>query len=415
MDVSDVVKFVSAQKSVTGVQRTVLDLLIALQKQPLQFKLCAYNYKLKAYEEVTLSSLLSPVVVLPKPLPIEKRLGKTLVSLVPKPARHLEPFSSIDTWVRGPLPPPYVPPEMFAAGDTFVCLGAFWDMPSYVDIVRAKVFAYRMKFAMIVYDLIPVQHPNWFPAEHVESWRWKLDTLTDIADVVFVISGFTGQALMDHSRARGRNIPRIEQIRLGDPIFSQQSAAPGAGTSIDPRCVPGHYVLVVGSIDIRKNQTFLLPIWARLARELGDSAPGLVVAGKVGTRSEDFFATLESAPELKDKVVILRDLSDEDLAALYRGAMFTVLPTLAEGWGYPVAESLAFNKVCLASRLDSIPEVGGDCCIYFDPHDMDTAYNLIKELVIDRGKREKLEAGIASGYRPTDWSVAAQTISQALQ
>lgn len=419
MDVSDLARFSANVNSVTGIQRTVFDLLVSMRQSGHEFKLCSYDIFYRIYVEVEFSSLelasarkdRSPFMSDPG-----RRIVKTLISLVPKKIGRKKIAGAIDDWLR-PVEP--CKPAKFSSGDTIVCLGAFWDVPNYVDIVRTEIFASRMKFAIIVYDLIQIQYPNWFPRGHVEDWREKLHALISISDAVFVISEFTGQALTAYASERRIKIPKVTEIRLGDPMFSRAlvekyPASDGSVDSrlgsIDQRLDSKNYIMVVGSIDVRKNQRFLLPIWARLLKELGEQTPYLVIAGKPGIGSDGFFAALGSSAVLRNNVIVLRDLNDAQLSQLYRRTMFTVFPTLAEGWGYPVAESLAFNKVCIASKIDSIPEVGGDLCFYIDPNDMEAAYQLIKSFIVDRDQRERAEARIASEYKPTDWSVTAQTI-----
>ena len=62
-------------------------------------------------------------------------------------------------------------------------------------------------------------------------------------------------------------------------------------------------------------------------------------------------------------------MTDVELALLYRKCLLTMFPSLAEGWGLPVGESLAYGKICIASRAGAIPEVGGELVDYVDPYD----------------------------------------------
>ena len=64
--------------------------------------------------------------------------------------------------------------------------------------------------------------------------------------------------------------------------------------------------------------------------------------------------------------MFLEGTSDPDLAALYRRCLFTVYPSLYEGWGLPVTESLCYGKTPLLSRVASLPEAGGEFADYFE-------------------------------------------------
>jgi glycosyltransferase involved in cell wall biosynthesis len=73
---------------------------------------------------------------------------------------------------------------------------------------------------------------------------------------------------------------------------------------------------------------------------------------------------------LSGHVTWIENPSDTELEQLYRSCDFTVYPSLFEGWGLPVGESLWFRKRCIASRAGGIPEVGIDAVDYIDPLDV---------------------------------------------
>ncbi|MDT8349839.1 glycosyltransferase, partial [Roseomonas mucosa] len=93
-------------------------------------------------------------------------------------------------------------------------------------------------------------------------------------------------------------------------------------------------------------------------------------AGRVGWLVADLMQQLENAEWLGGKIRLVRDPSDEELLALYRGCRFTLFPSLFEGWGLPVSESLALGRPCIASNRTSLPEAGGALARYFDPDDL---------------------------------------------
>jgi glycosyltransferase involved in cell wall biosynthesis len=80
--------------------------------------------------------------------------------------------------------------------------------------------------------------------------------------------------------------------------------------------------------------------------------------------------------------------------------LLTIFPSLAEGWGLPVAESLAHGKFCVASNRTSIPEVGGDLIDYFDPADEDQVVAKIERVLFEPGYLAAREARLRTEYRP---------------
>ena len=108
-----------------------------------------------------------------------------------------------------------------------------------------------------------------------------------------------------------------------------------------------------------------------------------------------------------------RTLSDTELAALYRACLFTVFPSLSEGYGIPVAESLQHGRLCLSSDLAVIREHAGNLPWYFDPSDEGAAYDLLRRAIENEDARRDAERRIIQLYRPCSWASSYQTISTA--
>ena len=123
--------------------------------------------------------------------------------------------------------------------------------------------------------------------------------------------------------------------------------------------MPDRFVLFVATIEGRKNHQLMLDIWRRMVVD-GDDPPSLVCVGRVGWRTQTFLAELVETNYLDGKIVLLEEISDEHLKLLYSRCLFTVCPSLYEGWGLPVGESLAAGKICVCSDRASLPEVAGE-------------------------------------------------------
>ena len=119
------------------------------------------------------------------------------------------------------------------------------------------------------------------------------------------------------------------------------------------------FALSVGTVEIRKNHARLLHLWESMAREWGEGWPKLIIAGKRGWQADEALRALRRADN-QSPYLWIEAPTDEELVWLYSRASFTVFPSLAEGWGMPIGESLWFGKPCVASNTTSMPEVGGD-------------------------------------------------------
>jgi glycosyltransferase involved in cell wall biosynthesis len=129
---------------------------------------------------------------------------------------------------------------------------------------------------------------------------------------------------------------------------------------------------------------------------------------------QDLMQQLQNTNFLDGKIISIEHPSDAELAALYRGCLFTVFPSLYEGWGLPVTESLTFGKPCVISNATSLPEAGGTLARYFDPENIAEATRVIHETIADRAALAAWERRIATEFQPVAWDVSAQAIIEAL-
>jgi glycosyltransferase involved in cell wall biosynthesis len=130
------------------------------------------------------------------------------------------------------------------------------------------------------------------------------------------------------------------------------------------------------------------------------------VVGKRGWLYGGFFDCLEQSP-VKDAVLLPGYVSDEDLPAVYAGAQALVFPSLCEGFGLPVLEAMACGTPVVSSNASSIPEVGGEAALYFDPSDTEEITAAVRRLLRESDLRDSLRTrGLAQTAR-FSWQLAA--------
>jgi glycosyltransferase involved in cell wall biosynthesis len=147
------------------------------------------------------------------------------------------------------------------------------------------------------------------------------------------------------------------------------------------------YVLAVASLEPRKNFGRLLDAWTSLGQTTG--AHQLVVVAAEGWRQGRIRRRLERMTG-DGSVVKIGHISEEVLASLYRRANAFVFPSLAEGFGLPVAEAMACGTPAVTSRISSMPEVAGDAALLVDPEDPDEIADAIARLLGDQDLRRSL-------------------------
>lgn len=295
----------------------------------------------------------------------------------------------------------------FASNDTYVCLNADQTAERLLALYRARQRGVRI--IGIAYDIIQILYPHFYwPQADQGCARYFVD-LAWCAEHLFCISRRTRDDLLGFYRRVGAPEPSMSLVRLGDTLPGV--CAPVSSDVAELLNTP--FILVVGTIEIRKNHELLYrAVLDLLAR--GCELPVLVFAGMRGWRVDDLLQTLEHDPRVRDRIRILSHASDADIDALYKACLFTAFPSHYEGWGLPVAESLAYGKFCIASNAGAIPEVGGELTALLSPYDVRAWADALWYYAQNHDERQRREVAIRHNYRPTSWNSAAASMMQSL-
>jgi len=169
--------------------------------------------------------------------------------------------------------------------------------------------------------------------------------------------------------------------------------------------LPERYLMTLCAIEPRKNHAGFLQAFERLA--VDDPDLHWLIGGRKGWLYEGFFSALEDSP-VRDRVILPGYIEDQDLTAVYGGALAYVFPSFGEGFGLPPLEAMACGTPVLSSRATSLPEVGGEAALYFDPHDTDEMVAVARQVLADPDRRAHMrELGRAQVAR-FSWQRAAQ-------
>ena len=304
--------------------------------------------------------------------------------------------------------------ERSAPGDVLLVLGSPWSHPDYAALVSEQRER-GLLFALLVYDLIPIRRPEWCDRGLVRLFRDWFQTVLPLCDAVFAISQATATDVEIYARDTGVTLPgRVQPIPIGAG-FGAPSLPPAASMK-HALPAPGSYALFVSTIEARKNHALLFRIWRRMLEEMtADQVPTLVFAGRIGWMVSDLMHQIANTDHLNGKLVVIEDPTDTELAALYRGCLFTLFPSLYEGWGLPVTESLAFGKPCIISNRTSLPEAGGTLARVFDPDNLHDAYQVIRQTIEDRAGLARWEAQVQREFRLVPWSATVDAILAGLK
>ena len=159
------------------------------------------------------------------------------------------------------------------------------------------------------------------------------------------------------------------------------------------RLVDGPYLLFVGSEHPRKNLVALLRAFARLRTERRWQRLRLVKVGAAGSGEAPFREqTLAALRELglTDQVTFTEEVPDADLPAYYSGAECLVLPSRAEGFGFPPLEAMACGCPVVVSTAGALPEIVGAAGLQVPPDDVEGLHRALRTLLGDARLRRTL-------------------------
>lgn len=263
---------------------------------------------------------------------------------------------------------------------------------------------------VIVHDMIYRRHPETFEPMKLHYWKKTLPTSIRRSTAVVTVSKFSAHEIETFFPAtKNRLFVTVEGIRpsLADSLLEYCST----GSPSRP------YLLCVATFGKHKNLDMLVKALAELPATFHGTK--LVFVGAARTPdAKEYRISLESLIHqlaLDSRVVFMDHVPDAQLAALYRGALALVLPSLYEGFGLPIIEAQHLGCPVLCSNVASIPEIAGEAAVMFDPRSVDSIRDAIALLLGNAELAERLRVLGYQNVKRFSWEKAAEQLLAAIQ
>lgn len=165
--------------------------------------------------------------------------------------------------------------------------------------------------------------------------------------------------------------------------------------------LPDQFLLYVGDANWTKNLPFLIEGFSKIIQRPNLRNVKLVLIGGVFLKKvenidhpelEDLKKLNKMIGEynLEDKVLRPGFIDDDELTAFYNLATIYVQPSLYEGFGLPLLQAFSCGTPVVSSNRGSLPEVGGNAAVYFDPTNLNQFKSIISEILEDKFLQAKL-------------------------
>jgi glycosyltransferase involved in cell wall biosynthesis len=257
----------------------------------------------------------------------------------------------------------------------------------------------RGPVVVTMHDIVPIAHPDprlrgW---QKNLRWRRRYASTAKRATLIVADSQFTADEV---HRMLGVPYERMRVVLLAADDFTAPPVA-GDAAALQRLGVAQPFVLAVGAADRRKNLELLERAMPHVIAARPETT--LVLAGP----RRDPQTPIPDAPWRQT----LGFVSEEELAALYRGASTLVMPSTYEGFGLPVLEAMHLGTPVICARASSLPEVAGDAAALIDPDDDVALASIILRVMSDDRLNASMRKASAAQAARFSWDeTARQTI-----
>jgi len=216
----------------------------------------------------------------------------------------------------------------------------------------------------------------YFPDEFLKKDLYQLKNWTEYSlnksKKIIAVSKTTKKDIMHEYHILDK---KIEVIYNGYESDNPDSSHPSQSLHTYP------YFLTVGTIQPRKNLSTLITAFIQFQKNHPDYK--LIIAGKKGWKYASIFSQVEEQ-KIKENIILPGFVSEEEKISLYKNATAFIFPSLYEGFGIPLLEAMSYQCPVLSSFNSSLPEIGGDACLYFDPNNSNDIVEKMNIIVVDK-------------------------------
>lgn len=249
-------------------------------------------------------------------------------------------------------------------GDVFFDLDAVWMCRVKRSWLLPLLKKQGVRIVAHIYDIISITHPQYCLERGVYNFMDFIGAHLQYADDIIVNAQATVDELQKLTQRLRISLPTCHVVPLGanfakQEIITEDQVPKNVFEAVQNR----PYILMVGTIEPRKNHKLLLEAYDKGLKKMGYN---IIMAGYMGWNMEEFAEKLENHPDYGKRIFHFTGLDDKAIAYLYQHAKFLAFCSYTEGFGLPIIEAIQRGTPVLAADVPVLREVGGDYCVWFD-------------------------------------------------
>lgn len=300
------------------------------------------------------------------------------------------------------------PISSMESGSIFYDMDSAWHSKQKRSKLLPEIRNRGLKLAVYLYDIIPVIHPQFAHQNTIVLFIEYLGSYLKNADIIIASTQATLGYINKLIDEMGlKTIPGFVSWLGVD--FSNDNRERIHKVAKNAVAV-GKYVLMVGTLEPRKNHKLILDAFDHGLFDLGYN---LVFAGHFGWDIAVLKKRILEHPRLGSQLFYVENGNNITIDYLYRNAYMVAFPSFAEGFGLPVIEALGRGVPVIASNYNVIYEVGKEYAEFFSPQEEEDFVSVFRKYhdnpLLYQEWRQRLQF-----YQPFSWEQAEEKIVEAL-
>jgi glycosyltransferase involved in cell wall biosynthesis len=273
------------------------------------------------------------------------------------------------------------------------------DLYHFPNFIRPPLSRGR-KSVVTIHDVSFLRMPETTEEKNLSWLSAEIHNTAQKADAILTDSHFSAGEICELLKVPAE---KVFPIWLGLPKFGPPPAPEAAALARKALGLERPYLLMVGTIEPRKNISFLVKVYETLRDFDGD----LVLAGGLGWKTGETLRAISESPR-QPGIKWLKHMNDAQLSALYAGAAAFVFPTRYEGFGFPPLEAMGRGTPVVSARNSSLPEVLGDAAEWVDGFDAEEWAQKIRAVLADPARAARLRAAGFEQANQFTWEETAR-------